>query len=438
LYLILLTTIVLFFGAAQDFIKTLPVAAFLKKYKFLLPFLLLIVAGSFILVKRSKKDFSSIGKFIQLTISILVIWESVHLVVNLSSGKANDNFLIQSQQESLSPASKTSNPPNIYFIVFDALTSSRCLQEEFGYSSTELDSFLSKKGFYVVTNSKSNYPLTPYSIGSTLNFSYLADSLNNQEITANDFLQGVTTVSQNRLIPYLEAKGYKIFNYSVFDFNKHPALSHTLFHNLPGNVIVQQTLPGRINKDLMWTFTYSDKDHEVKRKFLQEYVYDKLDGLRSAAAEKGTGPKFVYTHLMLPHEPYLFNRDGTVKLDSPMYRPNNLKKDYLDQVIYTQQVVKNVIKTIFDKDTLNKIIIVEGDHGFRDYGDSSKVGRFFENLNAIYFYDKNYTSLSNSMTPVNTFRVVLNQYFNEKMKYLPDTSIYVHDEGFNDGRIRKP
>ncbi|AEV98519.1 hypothetical protein A4D02_21795 [Niastella koreensis] len=438
LYLILLTAILLFFGAAQDLIKTIPVTNFFKKYKFLLPFILLIAAGSFILFKRSKKDFSSVSKFIQLTISILVVWEVVLLLINLSSGKASENNLVQkAQKDSLSPASKTSKLPNIYFIVFDAFTSSRCLQEEFGYNPKELDSFLYKQGFYVVANSKSNYPVTFYSIGSTLNFSYLADSLYNQEVTAKDLLQGVSTVSQNRLIPYLEAKGYTIINHSLFDYNRHPALSHTLFHDLPGNVIVQQTLPGRISKDIMWNFTRSDKDHAAKLKFLQEYVYDKLNGLRSAAEEKVAGPKFVSCHLMLPHEPYLYNKDGTLKLDSPMFRPHTLKKDYLDQVIYTQRVVKDVIKTIFDKDTLNKIVIVEGDHGFRDYGDSSKIGRFFENLNAIYFYDKNYTALYNSMTPVNTFRVVLNQYFNEKLKYLPDTSIYIYANGFDDGRVRK-
>jgi hypothetical protein len=438
LYLILLTAMLLFFGAAQDLIKTLPVTAFFKKYRFILSFIFLIVVGSFIFLKRSKKEFSSISKFIQITISILVVWEIVHLVVNLSSGKANENILFEkTQKESLSSASTSTNPPNIYFIVFDGLTSSRCLKEEFGYGSTELDSFLYKKGFYVVTNSKSNYPITTYSIASTLNFSYLANGLHNQVVTAKNMLQGITTVSQNRLIPYLDAKGYKIINHSIFNFNKYPALSSEYFYDMPNNVFVQQTLPGRFNKDLMWNFTYSAKDHSIKSKYLQAYVYDKLNGLGSAAAEKGTAPKFVYCHLMLPHEPYLFSRDGTLKIDSPMFRSHSLKKDYLDQVIYTRQVVKEVIKTIFDRDTLNKIVIVAGDHGFRDFGDSSKISSFFDNLNAIYFYDKNYSALYDSMTPVNTFRVILNQYFNEKLKYLPDTSIYVYDPGFNDGRARK-
>jgi hypothetical protein len=96
-----------------------------------------------------------------------------------------------------------------------------------------------------------------------------------------------------------------------------------------------------------------------------------------------------------------------------------------------------MIKTIFNKDTLNKIVVVEGDHGFRDYGEPYKTNRYFDNLNAIYFYDKNYSALYDSMTPVNTFRVILNQYFNEKLKHLPDTSIYVDDPDFDIGQPRK-
>jgi hypothetical protein len=372
-----------------------------------------------------------------------VVWEVVYLIVNLTSGKAAANILFEkTQKEFLSPATTLANRPNIYFIVFDSFTSSLCLQDEFCYNNTELDSFFYKKGFYLVTHSKSNYPITPYSIASTLNFSYLADSLQNQELTAKDLLQGITTVSQSRLIPYLKAKGYKIFNHSVFNFRDYPATGKVFFNDLPWNVLVQQTLPGRIKKHLIWNVTsfYNNLQASSIQEtpvFLQDFVYDKMNGLRSAAAEKGPAPKFVYCHLMLPHEPYYFNKDGTLKPDSLVYHKNSYKTDYLDQLIFSRQLVKEMIKTIFNKDTLNKIVVVEGDHGFRDYGEPYKTNRYFDNLNAIYFYDKNYSALYDSMTPVNTFRVILNQYFNEKLKHLPDTSIYVDDPDFDIGQPRK-
>jgi hypothetical protein len=47
----------------------------------------------------------------------------------------------------------------------------------------------------------------------------------------------------------------------------------------------------------------------------------------------------------------------------------------------------------------------------------------YKNLSAYYFYDKNYASLSDSISPVNSFRVVLNTYFKKDitlLKNIPD------------------
>ena len=442
LFTTLLMFFLIFFGSMQDYIKELPVTGFFKKYSFLLSFIIVVIIAVFIYLKRSKKEFQHLGKYIQLTIAILVIWELGYLAFNVFSGKINENILFEkSQKKLLTPAITTANTPNIYFIVFDSFTSSSCLQEEFGYNNAELDSFLSKSGFYIVTKSKSNYPVTPYSIASTLNFSYLSDTLNNQLLTAKDILQGQATVAQSRLIPYLQAKGYKIINHSVFDFKDYPAPNRVFFNEMPTKVLIQQTLFGRVNKDILWNFNrwkFSNDSVNTERSiFLKEYVTDKMKGLKNAVAEKQPMPKFVYCHIMLPHEPYFFNKDGTLKSDSVTKHSHSLKMDYLNQLIYTRQLVKESIKVIMDKDTLNKIIVLEGDHGFRDFGVPGKTNRYFDNLNAIYFYDKNYSALHDSITPVNTFRVILNQYFHEQLKYLPDTSIYIHDPGNDVGQIRK-
>jgi hypothetical protein len=430
LFTTLLVAVSLFFGSIQDFTKELPVPDLFKKYRFLLSFIILFTLAAFIFLQRSKKAFQHLGQYIRLTIAILVIWEFAYVVINTVSGKAGENVLIErSQQIPLLPAAATPNAPDIYFIVFDAFTSSQCLQEEFGYNNTELDSFLYRNGFYIVTHSKSNYPATPFSIASTLNFSYLADTINNRLLTAKYMLQGQETVAHNRLIPYLKAKGYKIVNHSIFDIKGYPAVSNAYFDDLQEKLITQQTLPGRIQKQVMWNFTSKEELARKRSEYLQDFVYDKMSGLKAAAAAKEAKPKFVYCHFMVPHEPYYFNKDGTLNNDPISADGRFLKIHYLDQLIYSRQLVKKAIKTIMDKDTLNKIIIVEGDHGYRDFA-PDKSSKYFDNLNAIYFYDKNYSALRDSMTPVNTFRVILNQYFHERLPYLTDTCIYVHDPSF--------
>ena len=45
-------------------------------------------------------------------------------------------------------------------------------------------------------------------------------------------------------------------------------------------------------------------------------------------------------------------------------------------------------------------------------------------LNTIYFPDGRYDSLYNGMTPVNTFRIILNQYFNNSLELEKDKSYF--------------
>lgn len=448
LFTTFLVALLLFFGSIQDLAKELLPGSFFNRYRFFLIFIPVLIAGVLALLKRSNKQFYRLCKYVQITIGILVIWELVALAVNVISAKTKQNILFEkSQTDPLHITTRAINGPNIYFIVFDGFTSSKCLNEEFGYNNAELDSFLHDKGFYTVTRSKSNYAVTPFSIASTLNFSYLTSELNNKVLTVQDLLKGNKTAAESRLIPYLHTRGYQIFNYSVFDLKDNPALSRNFFYDMNVQILNRQTFVGRINNDVAWNVTdnpsvnrllgFTSPFKHKRSVYLNDYVFGNMNGLQSALSAKQSTPRFVYCHIMLPHDPYYFNKDGTLKDADNTGTTQSVKKDYLNQLIYSRQLVKQAITSILKKDTLNKIIVLEGDHGFSGYGASNKTGSVFDNLNAIYFYDKNYAALNDSMTPVNTFRVILNQYFQERLKYLPDTSFYVHDPFFDTGQPKK-
>jgi hypothetical protein len=80
-----------------------------------------------------------------------------------------------------------------------------------------------------------------------------------------------------------------------------------------------------------------------------------------------------------------------------------------------------IIDQILKKSKIPPIIIVQGDHGpFL----SNTPEHIFDILNAYYFPDQQYEPLYPDISPVNTFRVVLNQYFNGNYPMLPDVSYY--------------
>jgi hypothetical protein len=70
------------------------------------------------------------------------------------------------------------------------------------------------------------------------------------------------------------------------------------------------------------------------------------------------------------------------------------------------------------------IIIIQGDHGPGAHlvwssVDKSNVPERMAILNAYYFPDGDYKGLYPSISPVNSFRVVLNKYFGTNMGLLP-------------------
>jgi len=66
------------------------------------------------------------------------------------------------------------------------------------------------------------------------------------------------------------------------------------------------------------------------------------------------------------------------------------------------------------------LILLQGDHGPGHFTPEARM----EILNAYYFYDQNYANLYEDISPVNSFRIVLNTYFEQELPLLEDVSRY--------------
>ena len=323
----------------------------------------------------------------------------------------------------------TCNKPDIYFIVFDGYASSKCLQEEFDFSNASLDSFLSGKKFFISYQSKSNYNITPLSLASTFNMNYLGKDLANGDLTSRLFEQGSITIFQNELTPILEKEGYTIKNYSGFELK---SLSKQNFDLTKGKKLIHyQTLAGRIQRDIWWNFYLHNPlsnarsfKEKIRNTEVKEQIFQHFDELMKEINIQSGNPKFVYAHIMLPHEPYYFDEKGNYNSLSE-YENVTSKPLYIGQLKYTNTFITQIVNKILEKKP--SVIIIEGDHGFRYYTEISKKQKIFENLNTFYFPDHDYSSLYDGISPVNTFRAVLNKYFHEQFPLLKDTSIYIRD-----------
>src|SRR5260221_7686024 len=91
---------------------------------------------------------------------------------------------------------------------------------------------------------------------------------------------------------------------------------------------------------------------------------------------------------------------------------------YLNYVYYTNTIIKDLINTIQKNTKGESVIIMMGDHGFRPPVQTTFPEKYFKNQNAVFFPDRNYHLLYDSINGVNQFRAILNTLFRQKIQLL--------------------
>ena len=71
------------------------------------------------------------------------------------------------------------------------------------------------------------------------------------------------------------------------------------------------------------------------------------------------------------------------------------------------------------------VIIFQGDHGYRFY-DNNKKEDEFPNFCAVYFSNKDYRQLPDTISNVNLFKVVVNTWFNQNSPFESNKHYFLH------------
>ena len=164
-------------------------------------------------------------------------------------------------------------------------------------------------------------------------------------------------------------------------------------------------------------------------------VPDKFDRLERSSNEEG--PKFVFAHFLLPHDPFVFREDGSCMTEAES-AARNPTRNYIDQVGYSNNQILDLIDHLLSHSEAPPIIILQADEGpfppeykadppAFDWRQASpaQLKQKSEILNAYYLPGVEDTGLYPGITPVNTFRLVLNLYFDAGLPLLDDR-VFAH------------
>jgi hypothetical protein len=163
-----------------------------------------------------------------------------------------------------------------------------------------------------------------------------------------------------------------------------------------------------------------------------------LDQLPRLSGEPG--PKFVFVHIVAPHPPFVFDAEGRatdqrypfVSWDGNMFQGTNEEyiQGYSDQVSFLNDSLLVWVEGLLSGSSPEPIIILQGDHGPRSTvvwrspsEDAMREGTGI--LNAYYLPGVDNAVLYDEISPVNSFRIILNEYFNANLELLPDRTFFM-------------
>ncbi|MBO9562385.1 MAG: sulfatase-like hydrolase/transferase [Niastella sp.] len=428
-----LMAVYFFYGALFDFLKTHSPIKGLHKYSVLVPLILIALITLFIFLKKSAKPitrfvfFLNVLLLIYLCVDLATIgWKAMRIGNN---DMANYGFARNNERHIPDSCKK----PDIYYFIFDEYTSSRSLKEKFNYHN-DLDSFLLSRDFHIQTNSVSNYNYTPFSVAATLNMQYLTTIDSNAKVNRVDYLNCNPLIRENEVVRFLGMNGYEIVNLSVFDLAGHPSIVQQSFLPLKTKMITEGTLWARVYRDFEWYFfsnkllarllgkpAYAYLEHrENNEKLYQEAIRQ--------STIKNPAPRFIYTHLYMPHMPFFFDRFGNQRADSLIIEEAKTlsAENYIEYLPYVNNKIRKLIDTLQHNTGSSAVIILQGDHGFRT-GVNNGID-VFRNLNTTYFPDGNYSKLYDSMSNVNYFRATFNTLYHQQYPMLKDSTIFLSDK----------
>jgi hypothetical protein len=277
-------------------------------------------------------------------------------------------------------------------------------------------------GFYIAECSQSNYAQTQLSLSSALNLNYI-DALSDRFVPGSDDRTGLDALIQHSTVrESLEKAGYQTVAFATgflatelrdADYFLSPERSQGQLNEFES--LLMETTLVRLLQDSN-RFGMQTAGSELFRERTL-FALDKLDKLSYIQ-----GPKFVFVHLIVPHPPYVFGPTGgpVEPTEVGTTKTQEGANHYRDQVIYINSRMAEIVPKIIENSTTPPIIVILGDHG--PTVASSPRSRM-SNLNAYFLPGVN-PSIHPTITPVNTFRVIFNEYFGQNLELLDDVSLY--------------
>jgi hypothetical protein len=248
----------------------------------------------------------------------------------------------------------------------------------------------------------------------------ISTRLNYKKYPVGDEYFGVynEAIAENTVMAYLKELGYTIVAY---DERRTP---YPTMLPVPADILIEKSPEENAGRAVFLDdYKILVLQSTMLRPFLNqdpELLHHRsmiLYTSENIASTQISSPKFVYTHLMLPHGPFIFSSNGTITVSGRSEHFNWQR--YFENYKFFLTVAQLTVNNILSETNGNAVIILQSDHGARNFtwapynGNLQNYSEEYKTwiVNSLYLPGCDDAPLTQDLDPINTFPIVFNCYF---------------------------
>jgi hypothetical protein len=381
-----------------------------------------VVFATFVFAVRSKARVPQATAGLNV-VSLILVGIAVATILPYEVARARREPVVLA-----APAVRAGAAPgrDIYFLVFDRYGSADAIRRRFGITDNDMYAWLEERGFQVAADSHANYRATDFSLAATLNMQFLDDLTREVGRDSGDRTPAQDMIKDHAVGRFLKSHGYRYYQIGAW-YGPTRSIAIADENLVPGvasefeTVLSDQTVMPAIDR-VRGVVSPEPTDRDRHRE-------GSLFGFRQLRrVATAPGPKFVFAHILLPHDPYVFKADGTsISRAEALATPE--RQLYADHLEYTNSHIKEIVGYLLSgPEQTRPIVIIEGDEGplmCRGEDCVTNTQEYLRirlgNLVAMYLPGVDVV-IPDTFTSVNTFRTVFREYFGAELDALPDRS----------------
>jgi len=401
-----------------------------------------IAAGLMALVALRRSGAVSVILVLSLAFAAPAV---ARIVVNLvkTQGRA------AASSEFVASAGRNRITPNIYWIVLDGYPRRDVLRDSFGFDNSGFVEMLATLDFAVLESSFSNFPVTAYSISSTLNMDYTVQT-NGGQIEPFPLLDIYPMIrGKGRVVSRLKAAGYNYVHFeNGYDYLTKCAIGERrCVKGKEGSGRLDE-LDVAILSNTPIIDLVTDFEEITGKADAPVFAWGGVDdlGAKLDAIEQTPAPFFLYAHVLAPHPPMRFRADCSALPAEPDLQAWNpaARPAFIDQLKCTNTQTETLLRRIVRADPA-AIVILQSDHGTAfsgqfakqptDWSDADLHERFGA-LNAMRLPAECRGDLRQDLSLIDTFPLVFSCLTGEGLRPRPPRFFVTpYDGGLGSGRV---